>query len=146
VRGWTISPGPDDPAMPARPEAAQPVSKKFPLPTPLEGFRMAVVRRLVLALVVGLMWAIPVSAQDVTGIVRGRVIDAGTNQPLPDVQVEVEGTRRRAFTGSDGGFIIVGVPVGTHRVRAARIGHAPTEQIITVTGGSTVAQSPCRTS
>ena len=99
---------------------------------------MAVVRRLVLALVVGLLWAIPASAQDVTGIVRGRVIDAGTNQPLPDVQVEVEGTRRRAFTGSDGGFIIVGVPVGTHRVRAARIGHAPTEQIITVTGGSTV--------
>ncbi len=99
---------------------------------------MAVVRRLVLALVVGLMWAIPLSAQDVTGIVRGRVIDAGTNQPLPDVQVEVEGTRRRAFTGSDGGFIIVGVPLGTHRVRAARIGHAPTEQIVTVAGGATV--------
>jgi iron complex outermembrane receptor protein len=99
---------------------------------------MAVFRRLLLALFVGLIWTVPVSAQDVTGIVRGRVIDAGTNQPLPDVQVEVEGTRRRAFTGSDGGFIIVGVPVGTHRVRAARIGHAPSEQIVTVVGGSTV--------
>ena len=73
-----------------------------------------------------------------TGIVRGRVIDAGTNQPLPDVQVEVEATRRRAFTGSDGGFIIVGVPVGSHCVRAARIGFAPTEQVVTVTGGATV--------
>jgi len=105
---------------------------------PVEGFRMAVFRRLLLALFVGLVWTIPVSAQDVTGIVRGRVIDAGTNQPLPDVQVEVEGTRRRAVTGPDGGFIIVGVPVGTQRVRATRIGHAPAEQIVTVAGGSTV--------
>ncbi len=99
---------------------------------------MAVVRRLLFALVIGVMWAIPVSAQDVTGIVRGRVIDAGTQQPLPDVQVNVEGTRRRAVTGPDGSFIIVGVPVGPQRVRASRIGHAPAEQIVTITGGSTL--------
>jgi TonB-dependent starch-binding outer membrane protein SusC len=105
---------------------------------PVEGFRMAVVRRLLLALVVGLMWTIPVSAQEVTGIVRGRVIDAGTQQPLPDVQVTVEGTRRRAVTGPDGGFIIVGVEPGLHRVRASRIGHAPAEQIVTVVGSSTL--------
>ena len=98
---------------------------------------MAVVRRLLLALLIGL-WAIPVSAQDVTGIVRGRVTDAGTQQPLPDVQIEIEGTRLRAVTGPDGAFIIVGVPVGSHRVRASRIGHAPTEQIVTVAGGSTM--------
>ena len=99
---------------------------------------MAVFRRLLLALLIGLVWAIPVSAQDITGSIRGRVIDAGTTQPLPDVQVNVEGTRRRAITGADGSFVIVGVPAGTHRVRASRIGHAPSEQIVTVAPGSSL--------
>jgi iron complex outermembrane receptor protein len=52
--------------------------------------------------------------------------------------VSIEGTRRRAISGADGSFIIVGVPPGTHRIRASRIGHAPLEQIVTVVGGSTV--------
>ena len=99
---------------------------------------MAVVRRLLIALLIGLLSALPASAQDVTGIVRGRVIDVGSQQPLADVQVSVEGTRRRAITGADGSFIIVGVPPGTFRLRASRIGHAPVEQVITVTGGSTI--------
>jgi TonB-linked SusC/RagA family outer membrane protein len=99
---------------------------------------MAVVRRLLIALLIGLLSALPASAQDVTGIVRGRVVDVGSQQPLPDVQVSIEGTRRRAITGADGSFIIVGVPPGTFRIRASRIGHAPFEQVITVVGGSTV--------
>jgi iron complex outermembrane receptor protein len=65
-------------------------------------------------------------------------VDAGSQQPLPDVQVSVEGTRRRAITGADGSFIIVGVPPGTYRIRASRIGHAPFEQVVTVTPGASV--------
>ena len=97
---------------------------------------MAVFRRLLLALLIGLVWAMPVSAQDITGSIRGRVTDAGTSQPLPDVQVTVDGTRRRAITDADGNFVIVGVPVGSHRLRASRIGHGAAEQIVTVSAGA----------
>src|SRR3979411_3152356 len=66
---------------------------------PVEDFRMAFVRRFFIALVVGLLWAGRSSAQNPvppTGTITGRVIDATTQQPVSDVNVVVEGTRRGA--------------------------------------------------
>src|SRR4029077_8038512 len=86
---------------------------KVPLTTPVEDLRMAVVRRLSLALVAGLLWSFPLSAQTPvppTGTVTGRVIDATTQHPVSDVNVFVEGTRRGAISAADGTFTIVGVP------------------------------------
>ena len=104
---------------------------------------MAAVRRLTLALVVGLLWSIPITAQTPvppTGTITGRVLDAETQQPVADVSVFVEGTRRGAVSASDGTFTIGGVPSGSQTVRARRIGFgAPIQTVVVPNGGSVSA-------
>ena len=98
---------------------------------------MAAVRRLTFALVVGLLWSIPIGAQAPTGTINGRVVDATTQQPVSDVSVFVEGTRRGAVSGPDGTFTIGGVPAGSQTVRARRIGFsAPVQVVVVPTNGS----------
>ena len=98
---------------------------------------MAVVRRLALALAIGLFWTIPLGAQAPTGTVVGRVVDSTTQQPVADVSVVVEGTRRGAVTGPDGTFTIGGVPAGQQTIRARRIGFAAPVQTVNVPVGGT---------
>jgi iron complex outermembrane receptor protein len=103
---------------------------------------MAVVRRLTLALMVGLLWSIPVGAQNPvppTGTITGRVLDAETQQPVADVSVFVEGTRRGAVSAPDGTFTIGGVPSGSQTVRARRIGFGAPVQVVTVPNGGSVS-------
>jgi hypothetical protein len=101
---------------------------------------MALVRRLLLALVVGMLWAARSSAQNPvppTGTVTGRIVDATTQEPVSDVSVVVEGTRRGAVSGPDGTFTIVGVPAGSQTIRARRIGFsAPVQIVVVPTSGS----------
>jgi len=115
---------------------------KVPLTTPVEDLRMAVVRRLILALAVGLLLPAVSSAQNPvppTGTISGRVLEAGTQAPVSDVSVFVEGTRRGATTAADGSFTIGGVPSGSQTVRARRIGFAAPVQIVTVPNGGSVS-------
>src|SRR3989475_6849507 len=112
------------------------------LPTlhPAEGRRMRLVRHLVPALVAGLFWAVPLGAQE-TGAVTGKVLDATTQQPLGNVEVAIAGTPHRELSRSDGSFALNGVPAGTYRLRASRIGYGSQIQEVTVTaGGTTTAQ------
>lgn len=71
-----------------------------------------------------------------TGRIRGIVTGEG-GQPLASVQITVAGTALGAVTGSDGRYVIAGVPAGIHRVRAQRIGFAPLVREVTVTPGGT---------
>src|SRR5947207_10874839 len=103
---------------------------------------MAVVRRFVLALVRGLIWSTLLGAQTPvppTGTITGRVVDATTQQPVADVNVFVEGTRRGAVSGADGSFTIGGVPAGSQTVRARRIGFSAPVQIVTVPNNGSVS-------
>jgi TonB-linked SusC/RagA family outer membrane protein len=72
-----------------------------------------------------------------TGIITGRVTDAGNRAPLPGVTVLVIGTQRGTLTTADGTFRIVGVPAGAAQVRAQRIGFAAVVRPVTVTAGGT---------
>src|SRR5450759_3134641 len=105
---------------------------------PVEDFRMAVVRRLSLALVFGLLCTVRLGAQNPTGNIVGRVVDSLTQQPLSDVSVVVEGTRRGAITQADGSFVIGEVPAGMHTVRARRIGFSSPIATVSVLAGGTV--------
>jgi iron complex outermembrane receptor protein len=97
-------------------------------------------RHLVPALVGSLLLlATPLSAQDATGTIAGRVVDSTTQQPVGSVNIVVEGTPRGALSRDDGSFIIAGVPAGVHRVRASRIGFAPQVRDVTVAAGGTIA-------
>ena len=107
---------------------------------------MAAVRRLTLALVVGLLVSTRLGAQNPvppTGTITGRVLDAATQQPVPDVSVFVEGTRRGAVTAADGSFTIGGVPSGSQVVRARRIGFgAPVQTVVVPNGFAPLKDKP----
>jgi TonB-linked SusC/RagA family outer membrane protein len=77
------------------------------------------------------------SAQQ-TGTITGRVLDAGVQRPLADVQVTVVGSQRGGLTNENGEYRIVGVPAGAQTVRAQRIGYSPTNMAVTVPPGGSV--------
>src|SRR2546426_2380635 len=103
----------------------------------VEGRRMTLVRHVIPALVAGLVWAVPLGAQDSTGTIKGQVVDGTTQQAVANVEVSVVGSPHRMLTRTDGAFQLSGVPAGAHRLRATRIGYGPQIQDITVTAGVT---------
>jgi len=58
-----------------------------------------------------------------TGTIRGRVIDAVTNEPLVGANVFVRETSFGAATDLDGRYTIRRIPPGTYRVQASVIGY-----------------------
>ena len=80
------------------------------------------------------------AAAQESGIIRGRVVDAGTGAPLVGVQVRVEGTAVGAQTAADGTYAIVGVPAGSRVVSTRRVGYAPARAAVTVPGGASASQ------
>lgn len=59
-----------------------------------------------------------------TGKISGIVKDKETGEPLPGVNVIVEGTTRGAATDVQGNYVILNVPAGTYSVRATFLGYA----------------------
>jgi TonB-dependent starch-binding outer membrane protein SusC len=58
-----------------------------------------------------------------TGEIRGQVFDARTRQPLSTVQVYIQELDLGVLSREDGSFFLANVPVGTHSLRARRIGY-----------------------
>ncbi|MDP3909892.1 MAG: carboxypeptidase regulatory-like domain-containing protein [Gemmatimonadales bacterium] len=65
------------------------------------------------------------SAQQGTGRIVGRALDASSGQPIPSAQVTVEGTAITALTDWSGRYTLDGVPAGIWTVSARTIGYAP---------------------
>ena len=72
-----------------------------------------------------------------TGIVRGRVTDASSGQPIGSVQIAVQGTTTGILTGANGEYILPSVQPGAQTIVARRIGYAEARQQVTVTAGQT---------
>jgi TonB-linked SusC/RagA family outer membrane protein len=75
-----------------------------------------------------------------TGIIRGRISDATTGEPLTGVQIRVEGTTIGAQTGTDGTYTITGVAPGAKFLSARRVGYAPQRIAVTVPDGQAATQ------
>ncbi len=60
-----------------------------------------------------------------TGKIVGKVIDKDTKDPLPAVNVLIEGTKMGAATNLNGEFFIINVPAGSYSLRAEMIGYSP---------------------
>ena len=60
---------------------------------------------------------------ETTGKIAGMVVDQATQDPLPGVNITVEGTNLRAISGPRGEYFIVNVPIGTYDVEARMIGY-----------------------
>ena len=106
---------------------------------PVSNPRSLAVRLVALvAMVLVTAGALPLAAQGAGERVAGTVT-AENGQPIADARVSVVGTVLGATTGPDGAYVIAGVPVGTHTLRAQRIGYAPQNREITVVAGQPVA-------
>ncbi len=79
--------------------------------------------RLILLSIVLLGWATALLA-GTTGKIAGYVRDAQTGDPLPGVNVIIEGTRMGAATAVNGYYAILNVPPGTYTLRFSMIGYA----------------------
>jgi hypothetical protein len=84
--------------------------------------------RVRIALLLATLWTSPLTAQEVTGRIEGRVLGT-TGEALPEVEVTASspsllGTRE-ATTDREGRFHLPALPVGTYRVATRRIGFRP---------------------
>lgn len=59
----------------------------------------------------------------VTGKIAGTVVDSESRQPLPGVNVIIEGTTMGAATDINGYYVILNVPVGSYRLKASMMGY-----------------------
>lgn len=86
----------------------------------------------VLAGVIAAQLAVAASAS-AQGLIAGRVLDAGTKEPVAGAQVTVQGTTLGNLTGIDGRFRIRGATEGSQvTVVARRIGYAAAHKVVTV--------------
>lgn len=81
-----------------------------------------------------LLVAMPVAAQE-TGTVTGTVTSIGTGEPLPGVQVTIEGTGLGTLTQANGRYLLLRVPAGTQTLRADLIGYGTLTQSVNVVAG-----------
>ena len=58
-----------------------------------------------------------------TGKISGTVVDAQTGDPLPGVNVILEGTTLGAATDINGFYFIISIPPGTYNLRASMMGY-----------------------
>jgi len=89
------------------------------------------------AVVVGMVCAARLAAQDSVGMIRGLVVDAFNQKPLEGVTVSIANVVRPVQTRGDGSFLLNGVPVGTHQVQLSHIGYSPERRNVLVTAGAT---------
>lgn len=67
-----------------------------------------------------------VSATDIfaqTGIIKGRIVDSKTNEPLIGASILVEGTTNGTASDPDGNFVIHNVGVGRVRLKASYVAY-----------------------
>ncbi|MDZ7288363.1 MAG: TonB-dependent receptor [candidate division KSB1 bacterium] len=67
---------------------------------------------------------VQVAGAGTTGKIAGRVLEKGSNAPLPGANVTVVGTTMGAATDLNGQFTILHVPPGVYAVEASMIGYA----------------------
>ena len=60
-----------------------------------------------------------------TGKISGKIIDSSTDEPMPGVNVVLEGTNLGAATDLEGEYVILNVPPGTYALRTSMIGYGP---------------------
>ena len=81
--------------------------------------------------------AAPTQAQE-RGIVTGLVMDATSGQTLESAQVYLPSLALGALSNSEGRFLILNVPTGTHEIGVQLIGYSAGTQTVTVVAGTPV--------
>src|SRR5690349_4906944 len=79
--------------------------------------------------------ALPAAAQTATRRITGVITDRAAGAPVPNVTISIVGSQLGTRSGPDGRYTLAEVPAGQQRVRATRIGYAPTDQLVTLAAG-----------
>ncbi|MFP3593612.1 carboxypeptidase-like regulatory domain-containing protein [Chryseobacterium sp. SIMBA_038] len=67
-----------------------------------------------------------------TGILKGKVVKRGTNEPIANVKIFTAPTTQTVFSGTDGSFEIANMPVGNYSVKAELSGYLTNFQAVNV--------------
>jgi len=81
--------------------------------------------RLILTLSLFLIVSVIISAQQSSGVIKGRVIDSKTNEGVPFATVQIWGTTTGVVTDVSGNFIFTGIKPGFVELRVSSIGFKP---------------------
>jgi len=60
----------------------------------------------------------------ITGKIKGTIVDSESKEPLPGVNIIIEGTTLGAAADGDGFFFIINVPPGTYSLKTSMVGYA----------------------
>ncbi|MDZ7394119.1 MAG: carboxypeptidase-like regulatory domain-containing protein [candidate division KSB1 bacterium] len=71
-----------------------------------------------------LVLSVTLASAGTTGKIAGTVVDADTGEPLPGVNVILEGTTMGAATDMAGRYVVLFVPPGIYTLRASMIGYS----------------------
>jgi len=74
------------------------------------------------------------------GVIKGRVVDSATGDPLPGTNVWIKGTNVGAASDLKGYYTIANVPPGEYTLRVSYIGYETQELSILVRAGETVVK------
>jgi hypothetical protein len=81
---------------------------------------------------IGAEHAVPIVFGEQTGAIRGRVVNR-LDLAIAAAKVEVRGTSLSVLTAGEGEYLITNVPVGSHTLRASRIGYVTKDTVVNVT-------------
>lgn len=81
--------------------------------------------RKILFLLPVLMLTTQIDAQDKQGVIKGKVVNASTNEPVPFSTVIIFGTTTGAMTDFDGNFSFTGIEPGYIQLKASSVGFEP---------------------
>jgi len=67
------------------------------------------------------------------GSIMGQAIEDGSNRPIPEAEIILDGKPTSTFSDQDGNFSLKGIPIETHTINAEKIGYeSPPDQEIEV--------------
>lgn len=72
---------------------------------------------------IAILMAITAGIYAQNGIVKGRVVDAETNEPVPFANVVVAGTLNGTAASAEGEFVLANIPTGYIRLSATAVGY-----------------------
>ncbi|MDP2453900.1 MULTISPECIES: carboxypeptidase-like regulatory domain-containing protein [unclassified Kaistella] len=74
-----------------------------------------------------------------TGTITGKVVQKGTNTPIPNVKIFTSPTTQTIFTSADGTFKLENIPIGDYSLKAELTGYLSTFQGVNLKTGQSVS-------
>ena len=104
--------------------------------------------RLILPFTLCISFILPLEAQEISQILRGRIIEVVSKTPIPNAVIIINDTKFSATANTEGVFQIEQVPVGRYRLTVSSVGFQPLilTDVLVESGKETVLEIVLNTS